>query len=150
MPVDKPQELYSLIDGIKMVKMLPYLMFMRKWGKISIVDYVRRFKNPFLREVFSMSSEGEFADVSVLAWPLTLAVLHQQAAGYIIGGALALVSYIQQRYLDLGGEINLKARVEKVLVEYNKAVGIRLMDGTEYRGDIVSLPLMVVPPYSIC
>jgi phytoene dehydrogenase-like protein len=137
MPVDKPQELYSLVDSIKMIKMLPYLMFVRKWGKISTVNYAGRFKNPFLREVVGMSSEGEFADMPALTMPMVLAWQHQQAAGYVIGGALALVSYIQRRYLDLGGELHFKARVEKILVENDKAVGIRLTDGTEHRGDIV-------------
>ncbi|MFC2017550.1 phytoene desaturase family protein [Chloroflexota bacterium] len=137
MPVDKPQELYSLTDNIKMIKMLPFLTFVRKWGKISMVDYARRFKNTFLREVISMSYEGEFADMPALSMPMILVWQQQQASGYVIGGALALVSYIQQRYLDLGGELHLKARVEKILVENDKAVGIRLADGTEHRSDFV-------------
>jgi len=137
MPFDKPQELYSLIDGIKMVKMLPFLMFVRKWGKISTVDYTRRFKNPFLREVFSMCSREEISDNAVLDLLMALAWLHQKEAGYVIGGALALVDYIQQRYLDLGDKLHLRARVEKILVENDKAVGIRLEDGTEHRGDMV-------------
>jgi phytoene dehydrogenase-like protein len=137
MPVEKPPELYGLIDGIKMTKMLPYLMFVRRWGKISTGDYARRFKNPFLREVFNMSGGGEFANAPVLDMTMALAWQHQRAAGYVIGGALALVSYIQQRYLDLGGELHLEARVEKIVVQNDRAVGIRLADGTEHRGDIV-------------
>jgi phytoene dehydrogenase-like protein len=137
MPVDKPPELYNVFDYVKMVKMLPFLMSMRKWSKISTVDYARRFKNPFLREIISMSSEGEFADMPAITMPMVLAWQHQQAAGYVIGGALALVNYIEQRYLDLGGELRLKARVEKILVENNKAVGIKLADGTEHRGNII-------------
>jgi len=137
MPVDKPQELYSLIDSIKMVKMLPFLMFFRKWGKISIADYAMRFKNPFLREVLNMGNHDEFTDMPALTLPLILAWLHQKDGGYVIGGALALVSYIQQRYLDLDGELHFKARVEKILVENDKAVGIKLADGTEHRSDFV-------------
>jgi phytoene dehydrogenase-like protein len=137
MPVDKPQELYSLIDGIKMVKMLPYLRFIRKWAEIRTADFAQRFKNPLLRKVVNVAPEDGFADMPAITMPMMLAWQHQQAAGYVIGGALALVSYIQRRYLDLGGELHLKARVEKVLVGNDKAVGIRLADGTEHRGDIV-------------
>lgn len=137
MSVDKPQELYNLVDSIKMIKMLPFLRFMRKWSKISTVDYARRFKNRFLREVISLSSEDELADMPALAMPMVLAWLHQKDGGYVIGGALALVSYIQQRYLNLSGELHLKAKVEKILVENDKAIGIRLADGTEHRCDIV-------------
>jgi phytoene dehydrogenase-like protein len=68
---------------------------------------------------------------------MTFAWLHQRNAGYPIGGALALTDYIQQRYRDLGGETHFGAKVEKILVENDRAVGIRLADGTEHRGDIV-------------
>lgn len=137
MPVDKPRELYSIIDGLKMVKMLPLLRFVRKWGKITSTDYYQRFKNPFLSKILNMVSGGEFADMPMLTMPMIFAWLNQKEAGYVIGGALALVSYIQRRYLDLGGELHFKARAEKILVENDKAVGIRLADGTEHRGDIV-------------
>jgi phytoene dehydrogenase-like protein len=137
MSLDKPPELYNLIDSIKMLKMLPSLMLMRKWSKISTVDYAKCFKNPFLQEFFSISSGGEFIEMPAIAMPMVLAWQNQKAAGYVIGGALALVSYIQQRYLNLGGELNLKSKVEKILVENDKAVGIKLEDGKEHRGDIV-------------
>jgi phytoene dehydrogenase-like protein len=136
-PIEKPPELFSPIDYIKNMKLLRYLMFVRKWGKISTVDYNRRFKNLLMREAFSIRPEVEFLDMPAVAISMMLGWLHQKNAGYVIGGALALISYIQRRYLDLGGELYLKARVEKVLVENDKAVGIRLADGTEHRGDIV-------------
>jgi phytoene dehydrogenase-like protein len=60
---------------------------------------------------------------------------------------------IEQRYRALGGEIQYRARVEKVLVEDgpaasgygrgkrmqegDRAVGVRLADGSEYRADVV-------------
>ena len=138
MPMDKPQELYGLFDYIKMIKMLPSLMFMRKWSSISQINYARRFKNPFLREILSsLSPEGELADNPAFVLLAIIAFHQQKNAGYIIGGSLALVDYIQQRYLDLGGELHFKARVEKILVDNDRAVGIRLEDGKEHRADIV-------------
>ena len=134
---DKPQELYNMLDYLKAVKMFPFLMFMRKWGKVSVADYIKRFKSPLLRRIISLDEDVTQITSSALGIPLVLAFLNQQTAGYVIGGSLALVSYIQQRYLDLGGELHLKLRVEKVLVENDKAVGIRLVDGTEHRGDVV-------------
>ncbi|NQT58448.1 MAG: NAD(P)/FAD-dependent oxidoreductase [Bacteroidetes bacterium] len=137
LPVDKPQELYSLIDNIKMIKMLPFLLFVQKWGKISIADYARRFKNPFLRKILSMGNEDAYADMPALTMPMLFYWLEQHEAGYVIGGALALVSFIEQRYLELDGKLHLKAKVEKILVENDKVVGIKLSDGTEHRSDIV-------------
>jgi phytoene dehydrogenase-like protein len=113
-------------------------MFMRKWGNISQIDYAKRFKNPFLRRILSsLSPEGELANSPAFTIPMVVAFQQQKNGGHIIGGSLALVNYIQQRYRDLGGELHLKGRVGKILVENNKAFGIRLANGTEHRGDIV-------------
>jgi len=136
MPVEKAPELYSPIDGLKMMfTMFPYLMFMRKWGKISTHDFAQRFKNPFLRKAFSLILN--LPDFPITALFSTLAYLHQKAAGYPLGGSLEFARAIERRYLDLGGEINYKSPVVKILVENDQAVGVRLANGSEHRSDIV-------------
>jgi phytoene dehydrogenase-like protein len=137
MPVDKAPELYSMIDGMKMVKMLPYLGFMRKWSKTSTADFAHHFKNPVLRDAFGDALGGDIYNIPMFFMLMTFAWLHQKMAGYPVGGALALSSAIERRYLSLGGEIHFKSRVDKILVENDRAVGVRLADGTEHRGDIV-------------
>jgi phytoene dehydrogenase-like protein len=137
MPVDKPQELYNVLDYIKMLKMLPKMMMVQKWSRISSAEYNKRFKNPFMRKVFGIRPETEMLEMPAIALFSLLAWMSQKYEGYVIGGALALISYIQQRYLDLGGELHLKAKVEKILVENDKAVGVSLSDGKQHRGDIV-------------
>jgi phytoene dehydrogenase-like protein len=54
-----------------------------------------------------------------------------------LGGSLKLSKTIEKRYLDLGGKVSYKSPVAKILVENDKAVGIKLADGTEHRADIV-------------
>ncbi len=137
MPVEKAPELYGLLDGIKMVKMLPYMGFIRKWGKISTADFTRRLKNPFLRESLSTALAGDFPDFSILFMLMTFAWLDQKLAGYPLGGCLQLVQGIEQRYLGLGGELHFGSRVLKILVENDKAVGVRLANGTEHRANVV-------------
>jgi len=44
---------------------------------------------------------------------------------------------IERRYLELGGEINYKSSVARIVVENNRAVGIQLEDGSEHRADYV-------------
>jgi len=132
---DKPPELYSLLDKIKMVKMLPFGRLIKKWGTVSIEDFSRRFRNPLLRKVFTGEAFGDVSYLPMALLIMMLAWFSQKDAGYIIGGALELVGYIQRRYADLGGEIHFKSKVEKILVENGRAVGIRLVDGTEHRAD---------------
>jgi phytoene dehydrogenase-like protein len=120
-PTDKPSELYSLLGG-------------NKWSQVTTKQYAEHFGNPFLREMFVAALGGDFP----LSMPMmTLAMQNQKSAGYVIGGARALVDSIEKRYKALGGEIYFGARVEKILVENHKAAGIKLADGTEYHADWV-------------
>ena len=134
MPVEKPQETYGMLDKLKLLKMIPQSGFFKKWGGLSIGDFAARFKNPFLREMISNSFGAENPMMMLL---FVLGLQHSKSAGYIMGGALALVGPIEKRYLSLGGEIHYNSRVVKILVENNRAVGIRLADGSEYRADWV-------------
>jgi phytoene dehydrogenase-like protein len=69
--------------------------------------------------------------------------MHDRDAGYPIGGSLAFARAIERRYLDLGGEIHYKSRVDKILVESvsgrepDRITGVRLTDGSEHHADIV-------------
>jgi phytoene dehydrogenase-like protein len=139
MPVEKAPELFGPLDGLKMMgKMLPYLKFWRKWGKITLQDFAQRFKNPFLRQVFPLAVNLQHPpDFPMLAFLMTLAWMDQKTAGYPVGGSLELARAIERRYLALGGEIHYKSRVVKILVANNRAVGVRLADGSEHHSDIV-------------
>ena len=133
MPAGKPSELSNWLDKIGSVKMLPLLRLMKKWTKISTGDFCKRFKNPYLRRTMTSAFGSD-------QWPMMmiffiLGYQHAKAAGYVMGGALELARFLEERYRALGGVINFKARVDKILVENNKAVGIKLADGTEHRAD---------------
>ena len=135
MPVDKAPELYSPIEGLKLLfKMLPYLGVMRKWGRLTMTDFARRFKNPLLRNAWEQVWMPEFSSVFML---MTIAMMHRKTAGYVLGGSMKLSRAIEKRYLDLGGEIKYKSRVSKILVEKDRAVGVKLADGSEHRADYV-------------
>jgi phytoene dehydrogenase-like protein len=135
MPADKPSELYSGLDKVKATKMLPMMMTMRKWTKISTGDYCQRFKNPYLRQSLSSTFGSEQWPMMMIFW--VLGYQHARTAGYVMGGALELVRLLEERYRALGGEVQFKARVDKILVENDKAVGVKLADGTEHRADWV-------------
>jgi len=138
-PWEKAPDILGPGDKFRIVRgMIPYGGFFRKWGRLTIQDVANKFKNPFMREVFpyvfNLENPPEFPIVAVMK---TFAWMNQRTGGYPIGGSLELARTIEQRYLDLGGKINYKAWVEKILVENDRAVGVRLADGSEPRADIV-------------
>lgn len=138
-PWQKASDLFGPFDVLKLMRrMVPFFGFLRKWGDVTIQDVARRFRNPFMRgaflHIFNLENPPDFPIMAVMS---TFGWMHQKTCGYPEGGSLEFVRAIERRYLDLGGEINYKSRVEKILVEDNRAVGARLADGSEQRGDVV-------------
>ncbi|MBN2405915.1 MAG: NAD(P)/FAD-dependent oxidoreductase [Coriobacteriia bacterium] len=132
MPVGKAPELEGPFDRLKTgLKVLPYLGALRKWGKTTINEFAARLKNPFLREAL-MATVGDVDVFPMLGLLMPMTFVQAKAAGYPLGGSLEFAKTVEQRYLELGGTVSYNSRVEKVLVEGNSAVGIRLEDGTEY------------------
>ncbi|MBN2862361.1 MAG: NAD(P)/FAD-dependent oxidoreductase [Bacteroidales bacterium] len=105
---------------------------MQKWMKTSALDFAERFMDPLLREAFREMWIPEFSMFFML---FTLAYLHEKNAGYPLGGSMPMSKILEDRYLKLGGEINYKNKVEKIIVKDNRAVGIRLTDGAEYSAE---------------
>ncbi len=117
------------------LKLLPYLGMLRKYGRLSVQSYATQFTDPFLRWAFERILY--MPDFPMLALTMTLAWMHDRDAGYPLGGSLPFSQAIERRYLELGGTIHYRSRVEKILVEDGKAVGIRLADGSEHRADVI-------------
>jgi phytoene dehydrogenase-like protein len=114
--------------------MLPYMGLFIKWGRLTLRDFGARLKNPLLAEAMTY---GLLPEAAVFHFAATLAWMWRRNAGYPVGGSLAFSKSIERKYLDLGGKISYRARVEKILVEDDRAIGVRLADGTEHRADYV-------------
>jgi len=143
MPVDKAPELYTLWDKLMMgARMMPLGPAFMKWRKITVADFAKRLKSPVLRDAFG-AMVGEATDFPMLGLIMMLAWQEMKTAGYPLGGSLPFVRNIEKRFRDLGGQVRYTARVEKILVEArpdgrgDRAVGVRLADGTEHRADVV-------------
>lgn len=135
MPMDKPQDMYGFVDMIKMmVKMGPLFKEMGKLNKISIGQYVDQFKNPFIREALLGIMPRDY---SLMVWVMVLATYANKDAGWPMGGSLEFARSIEKSYLKMGGKIFYNAKVNRILVENSKAVGIELADGSKYSADYV-------------
>ena len=134
-PIEKAPEVYGLLDVLNLIiPQFPLLRMLWKWNRISLTQFSMRFKNPLLREAFPLISMPENPMFFVL---MTLALMHNKAAGYPVGGSLEFSRAIEKRYITLGGEINYKAKAMKILVERGYAVGVKLEDGTEHYADYI-------------
>jgi len=107
---------------------------MKEWMTLTCEEFAARFTDPILHEALLEMWIPEFSMFFML---FTFAYLHNKNAGYPIGGSMPMSEALEKRYRDLGGKINYGKRVEKIITENDRAAGIRLADGTEYRSSIV-------------
>jgi len=122
------------------LRMVPMMLTMARYSKLSVKELSARFSDPFLREAFFAAFD--LCDLPAILVPMMLSSMHNQNAGFPIGGSLEFARAIERRYLDLGGQIHYNSRVAEILVEtdaggQDRAVGVRLADGTEHRADVV-------------
>jgi phytoene desaturase len=135
-PSDAARSLTDQLKGFaSFIAMLPALGLFNKYKNLTIKDFADRFSDPFLRQ--ALVDVFGYPGFAFLGLPMTLAWMHNHNAGYPIGGSFPFAQAIEKRYLELGGEVHYQARVEKILVENGRAVGVRLAGGEVVRADIV-------------
>ncbi|WP_431045211.1 phytoene desaturase family protein [Streptomyces sp. P1-3] len=137
-PFLKPVGLMGRFERWRMLaSFAPYFNVIRKSIATLMTDYSARFKDPLLREAFNFILYEKHSAFPVLPFYFQLASHANLSAGVPEGGSLGLATSIEQRYRRLGGQVTYNAKVEEVLVENDRAVGVRLSDGREVRSDIV-------------
>jgi phytoene dehydrogenase-like protein len=134
-----PPELVGLTGRLRMfLKVLPLFGLFKKYGRMTLQEFTTRCRDPFLAVALRFV-------VDTPGWPMpgfpmvALAGFARAGgeAGYPLGGSFNVVSKIADFYRTLGGQIHFNSRVVEVLIENDRAAGIRLEDGSEQRADIV-------------
>jgi phytoene dehydrogenase-like protein len=137
-PFLKPVGLMGRFERLRMLAaFLPYANVIRKSMTTLMTDYSAKFSDPLLRDAFNHILYEYHPAFPVLPFYFQLASHANGTAGVPEGGSLGLSRSVEQRYLRLGGKVTYNAKVEEVLVENNRAVGVRLSDGRTFRADIV-------------
>jgi phytoene desaturase len=135
MGMSQPQELLGFLGKLKQIwKMRRIFKFFTGRYARSAADYGKAINDPWLRYIF----ENMFLpEVPVWFNLMLLGLLADGQLAFLEGGSLNFVLPIEKHYRNLGGQVTYGATVEKILVENDRAVGVRLADGSEHRADIV-------------
>ncbi len=135
-PLENPIELMTHREKMRMgMKILPMLPVILRWKNVPITTYLARYKNNLLREALSAIASNEHMSALVLV--MVLAFRTRNTCGFVAGGSWDFAMAIADRYTRLGGNLRYKARVDSVIVENHRAVGVRCEDGTVVRADTV-------------
>jgi phytoene dehydrogenase-like protein len=113
---------------------IPLLRIVYKY-RISAEEMAQKFKNPVIRTLFTQAFDWHGMSLIFLLWGMGLMAAGN--AGYPIGGSSLLINSVLDRYLKLGGKIHYNSKIEKILVENNKATGIKTTNGEEGKADII-------------
>ena len=133
----KPGEMTGLWDRIRMVMAagLAGRYMTGPWAR-PMTEAVAGLADPWLKEIFCRFFMPE---VPVWFTMLMLGSLAQGSMGLCRSGSAGFFRALEERFKGLGGEINYKSTVKKILVEQDRAVGIELKDGSIHRaGAIIS------------
>jgi phytoene dehydrogenase-like protein len=128
-----------------MARALPVVLSGLRWLRETMASAAGSFSDPFLRRAFPHILYDEPGNPMAPHLNL-LAQCETRSFGWPAGGSAQFAADIERRYRELGGEVQYRAEVEKVLVEgcrgkntrkRDRAVGVRLADGIEHRADVV-------------
>lgn len=121
-----------------MMDMGPVMRHMTRYHKVSYDAYIDElgFANPRLQWALHNSLYAG-RDISSLAFMMMFASFKERNASYPQGGSLPMSQRMAERFLELGGVLNLGQPVEAILTEDNRAAGVRLADGSESTADVV-------------
>jgi phytoene desaturase len=130
-----PPEIAGPLAPLKMMWGMRHLLrYMGGQYGQSVADYTRSLHDPILRQVVNDLFLPEVPVWFVLA---LLGMLAEGQIGLLESGSRGFVDAIEAHYRELGGEVTYNATVEEILVENDRAVGVRLADGTTHRADAV-------------
>ena len=134
-PSSKPADLMNLGELLKVgLTMCGDYYWVCKTSKISCTEYAKRFKNKYLRSALEGYMESDYNFMSFL---YMLGHITNNDAGIPIGGSLAMVKRMTERYLSLGGKVLTRKKVKNVIIENDTAKGVLLEDGEKILADWV-------------
>jgi phytoene dehydrogenase-like protein len=117
------------------LSMMPLVGGIQQWTRLTVAELADRFTSPLIRRALTTIWEPDFS--VFYAMLSTLGFMYKRQADYPLGGSLPLALTLEKRYKRLGGQVKYQMQVDKILVENGRAVGVRFVDGSEQRADVV-------------
>jgi all-trans-retinol 13,14-reductase len=136
--IGKYSQAQGQVDMSRFPKDYPYLFksYTKTWG--GLVDM--RIKSPQLK-AFISSLWGYYglppSQLASYYYALPTIGYLKDGGFYPLGRSQKISDAFVKFIEDKGGRVNLRAEVEKILVEDGSACGVRTNDGTEYRSRVV-------------
>jgi phytoene dehydrogenase-like protein len=126
----------SLGERLALLARLPSALPLMRWMKHSVSELISPLRSEKLKEGFRGLFGEAMDDFPAAGLFMMLGFMAKKSSGYPLGGSLVFARAIEAKYLSLGGKLRYGSRVDEIIVEDGKAVGLRGSWG-EARGDYV-------------
>ena len=117
----------------ELLGMAPAVTRLASLTRMSYIDYVSQFKNKDIRELLLTVIGTRY---NALSFVYTLASFSSGDCGYPEGGSLRLTKNMADTFTSLGGKIEYRQTVEKILIKNNKVTGV-IANGEKIDADAV-------------
>ena len=135
LPLQAPISMLPFKTCLKLVgsviKVLPNFLYPMT---VSCEKYSKKFKNPIMRYVIRQIQPGGGNLYSMI---FSYATIVNHDGGVPYGGAKYMTLRMADRFTSLGGVLKTSTPVKHILTKNNKAVGVKLEDGSKIYGDYV-------------
>lgn len=129
-PLKTPREKIATL-----LTVLPAFRLFWRTAATQMSTFTGKLSDPLLRRAFPNIFFQDHECFPLLPYLFNLAGAYNHNAGFPQGGSLGLSRSIEERYTSLGGVITYRARVDKILIEDGRAVGVQLKGGAQYYAD---------------
>ena len=135
--MEKPPDLQRTWDLMKlMIKMAGTVKYYRGRYNQPINTVTSRMQSPWLKEIWDHIF---LPDVPVWFVLVILGMLNAKNMALRLDGSAGFARALEKRFSEMGGKISYGATVTKILVENDRAAGVRLADDEEHRaGTVIS------------
>ncbi|PAY00359.1 phytoene dehydrogenase [Pseudoalteromonas sp. HM-SA03] len=120
-----------------MWQLLPYMRTFMKTLAVTMEDFSKRFSNPTLAEALNWIIFDRHSELRLMPFVFNLACAANQNAGVPSIGSLGLAKRLANRAKELGANIQYKSKVEHILIDNDRVVGVQLADGSLHYADYV-------------
>ncbi|WP_431045210.1 phytoene desaturase family protein [Streptomyces sp. P1-3] len=135
-PFLTPPPLRTTREKLGMLRtVLPAFRLLWRTAATSMEKWCGQFQDPLLRKAFPNIFYQDHEVFPLLPYLFNMASAYHGNAGFPQGGSLGLARSIEERYTSLGGRIDYRARVARILVEDGRAIGVELKNGTRHYAD---------------
>ncbi|MFJ2558368.1 MULTISPECIES: phytoene desaturase family protein [unclassified Streptomyces] len=137
-PFLTPPPLQSVREKLATLRIvLPDFLLFWRTAATRMERFTERFQDPLLRRAFPFIFFQDHEVFPLLPYLFNMASAHHSNAGFPQGGSLGLARSVEERYTSLGGRVDYRTRVERILIENDRAIGVELRGGERHYADHV-------------